>query len=208
VENNPFFEAPAKKKRNWFVLVLEVLVIITSVSIVLYMTIISPNEVDGPSMEPNFYTHQLYFANKLVQFFDGTSFGKITGLEYKRGDVVVLQLPEKHPFIKRIVGLPHDRVAIRDGYIYINNKKLIEDYLPPARFTNGGNFIESGAEAKEVPEGSFFVVGDNRPVSNDSRYEEVGFIKRQYMKGKVFLRFYPLEVFGLIPTGTYKLIDE
>ncbi len=204
MENNPFFEAPPKKKKNWFVIILQVLVLITSVSIIMYMTILSPNEVDGPSMEPNFYTHQLYFANRLNQYFDGTAFGKILGFEYRRGDVVVLQLPGHNAFIKRIVGLPGDRVAIRDGYIFINNKKMTEDYLPPARYTNGGDFIIEGGESQEVPKNAFFVVGDNRPVSNDSRYSEVAFVKKEYMKGKVFLRFWPLDVFGLISTGTYK----
>ena len=201
MEENPFFQKEPTK-RNWLIIILQSVVIITSIAIILYLFILSPNEVDGPSMEPNFKTHQLYFANRLVQWFDNTAIGKITGFQYQRGDVVVLQIPGYSPYIKRIIGLPGDKIAIRDGYFYVNDQKLTEDYLPPAIFTKGGDFLQESGESKIVPENSFFVAGDNRPVSNDSRY--LGFIKRDWLKGRVFLRFWPLDVFGIIPTGSIK----
>jgi len=158
-------------------------------------------------MEPNFFTHQLYFANRLVEWFDGTSVGKVTGFQYQRGDVVVLQLPGHAPYIKRIIGLAGENVAVRNGYVFINGQRLLEDYLPPARYTNGGDFIQDGGDPVQIPQGYFIVFGDNRPVSNDSRYQGVGLVKKEWIIGRVFLRFWPLEFFGIIPTGTFKLID-
>lgn len=200
MDSNPFFEKEAPQKKNWFIIILQSLVILTSIGIVLYLFVISPNEVDGPSMEPNFYTDQIYFANRVVQWLNGTPVGKATGFSYQRGDVVVLQVPGYPQFIKRIVALPGDKIAISDGSVYINDQLIIEDYLPPALYTRGGDFLEDGGEAKIVPPGSVFVMGDNRPVSYDSRF--LGFIRNDWLKGKVFLRVYPLDVFGLIPTGT------
>lgn len=200
MEGNPFFEKPAPKPKNWFIIILQSLVIFTSIGIILYLFVISPNEVDGPSMEPNFYTKQIYFANRVVQWLNGTPIGKTTGFEYHRGDVVVLQIPNYPAFIKRIVALPGDKIAIRDGQVYLNDQLISEDYLPPALYTKGGDFLEDGGEAQIVPPGAVFVMGDNRPVSYDSRY--LGFIRNDWLKGKVFLRVFPLDTFGLIPTGT------
>jgi len=200
MEGNPFFEKEASKPKNWFIIILQGLVIISSIGIIMYLFVLSPNEVDGPSMEPNFYTKQIYFANRVVQWLNGTPVGKTLGFEYQRGDVVVLQVPGYPQFIKRIVGLAGDKVAIRDGNIYLNDELIMEDYLPPALYTRGGDFLEDGGEAQIVPKGSVFVMGDNRPVSYDSRF--LGFIRNDWLKGKVFLRVYPLDTFGLIPTGT------
>ncbi|MDQ7020530.1 MAG: S26 family signal peptidase [Candidatus Dojkabacteria bacterium] len=91
---NPFFQEPEdKKKKNVLVDILQSVVIALSLSIFLYLFILTPNQVDGPSMEPNFYTGQLLFTSKLHQWFDGTSIGEATGLEYNRGDVIVFQKP-------------------------------------------------------------------------------------------------------------------
>lgn len=200
MDGNPFFEKEAPKPQNWFIIILQSLVVLTSIGIIMYLFVLSPNEVDGPSMEPSFYTKEIYFANRVVQWLNGTPIGEATGFNYKRGDVVVLQVPGYPQFIKRIVALPGDKVAIRDGSVYLNDQLISEDYLPPALYTRGGDFLEDGGESQIVPPGSVFVMGDNRPVSYDSRF--LGFIRNDWLKGKVFLRVYPLDTFGLIPTGT------
>ena len=207
MENNPFFDPPEKAKRNPIILILEGLVVITAIAIIVYITILSTNEVDGPSMEPNFFTHQLYFANKLSVTMNGTPIGDILGFSLKRGDVIVLQLPGHNPYIKRIVGLPGDTVNVNSGYVFVNGKRLIEDYLPPARYTKGGNFITDGGQGVTVPEGYYIAFGDNRPVSNDSRYQDVGLIKKEWIIGRVFLRFWPLNNFSIIRTGKSNAID-
>lgn len=199
MEDNPFLEKAAPKPTNWFINILQSLVVVTSVGIILYLFVISPNQVDGPSMEPNFLNEQIYFSNRVVQWLNGTTAGSILGFEYKRGDVVVLQAPGYPQFIKRVVGIPGDKIAIRDGVVYVNDKAIKEDYLPPALYTRGGDFLEDGGESRIIPQGSYFVMGDNRAVSYDSRF--LGYIRSDWLKGRVFLRVFPLDVFGLIPTG-------
>lgn len=208
MNNNPFFDPEPKKKPNIFLIILQTLVIFTAIVILLYLFVITPSQVDGPSMEPNFYTGQLLLTNRLVQWLGASDIGKSIGLDYHRGDVITFQKPGYKEFVKRVIGVPGDYVAIRDGYIYVNNQKLIEDYLPPALYTNGGDFIEEGGESVEVPEGYYICIGDNRPVSNDSRYTSIALINRQWIKGRVILRFYPFEEFSIIPTGKYELVQD
>lgn len=202
MEENPFFEKAPSKPRNWFITILQSLVVLTSIGMVVYLFMISPNQVDGPSMEPNFYTGEVYFANRIVQWLNGTAFGSITGFQYQRGDVVVLQIPGYPLFIKRIIAMAGDKIALKDGIIYINDSAIKEEYLPPALYTRGGDFLEDGGESYVVPQGSYFIMGDNRDVSYDSRF--LGFIRSEWLKGKVFLKVLPLKVFGLVPTGTIK----
>ncbi len=205
MDNNPFFDPEPKPKRNIFVSILQTLVIFTAIAILLYLFVITPNQVDGPSMEPNFYTGELLLTNRLVQWLGSSDLGNSLGVNYKRGDVIIFQKPGYKEFVKRIIGLPGDRVAIRDGYVYVNNQKLNEDYLPPALYTNGGDLIFDGGQSVLVEEGTYIAMGDNRPVSNDSRYAAIGLIDRNWIKGRVILRFYPFDVFSIIPTGEYTL---
>ncbi len=203
--DNPFFEKPTSAPKNWYIIFLQTVVVLTAISIVLYLFVITPSQVDGPSMEPNFFTGQLLLTNRLSEWIGNSDFGKSLGFDYKRGDVITFQKPGLSEFVKRIVGLPGDRVSIREGYVYINGQKLVENYLPPALFTRGGDFLLDGGESMVVPEGYYFCMGDNRPVSNDSRYEDVGFVDRNWIKGRVILRFWPLDTFSIITTGDYKL---
>lgn len=203
---NPFMEKPRPKPRNWFITILQSLVIFSSITIVLYLFVITPNQVDGPSMEPNFHTYELLLVNRFAQWVGNTPLGKSLDMDYKRGDVIIFQKPGYPEFVKRVIGIPGDRIAIRDGYIFINGQKMMEDYLPPGRRTNGADFIEEGGESKQVPSDMVFAVGDNRAVSHDSRYSDIGFVKREWIKGRVIVRFWPLDTFSLISTGKYTLV--
>ncbi|MFA7253038.1 MAG: signal peptidase I [Patescibacteria group bacterium] len=111
--------------------------------------------VDGPSMEPNYHDREFVLWQK-----NGT------GIIYPRGKVVVLCYPgdpDKRKYVKRIIGLPGERVDIYQGKVYINKKQLSENYIPPGVSTDPeGTWI--------VKDNEYFVLGDNRPVSNDSRY--------------------------------------
>lgn len=205
-EPNPFFETEYKESKHPFLGFLQTIVVATSVFIVLYLFVITPNQVDGPSMLPNFENGQILFTNKLSQWFGSTSLGKTLGLEYGRGDVIIFQAPaEDKALIKRIIAIPGERIALREGFFYIDNKKLNEDYLPPSTYTNGGPFLEDGGESVLVEENTFFVAGDNRAVSRDSR--AFGFVARGWIKGKAFLRFFPFEDFSLITRGTYSFVE-
>lgn len=183
---------------------LQSVAVAISICIVIYVFIATPNQIEGESMEPNFQNGEIILTNKLSEWLGASEFGKNIGLDYKRGDIVVFQKPGINDFIKRIIAVPGDKIAIREGYVYINGKKVIEEYLPPSTFTRGGNFIEEGAENLEVPEGKYVVFGDNRNNSHDSRYLDIGFVDRQWLKGKVVLRYWPVSKFGVVQSGIYK----
>lgn len=125
-------------------------------------------------------------------------------LPLKHGDVIVFHAPtdKEKDFIKRIIGMPGDTVAVKDGYVYLNGKKLDESaYLDDTRKTYGGAFLRDGADPITVPEGSLIVMGDNRPYSSDSR--EWGFLTYGGVIGKSFFVYWPLDKARLI-TNPYK----
>ena len=105
----------------------------------------------------------------------------------------------KTSYIKRVIALPGEHIQIKDGKVYINGKELQEDYLPEGTITDsmatetidGGQFLDL-----VVPEGTVFVMGDNRGHSADSR--KFGCIPYEKIEGKVVLRFWPLNVFGKV----------
>ncbi|MFS8130918.1 MAG: signal peptidase I [Candidatus Dojkabacteria bacterium] len=183
---------------------LQSVVIAIAICIAVYVFIATPNQIDGESMEPTFKNGEIILTNKLSEWLGPTDFGKNSGLDYQRGDVVVFQKPGLDDFIKRVIAIPGDKVAIKEGYVYINDKKVDESYLQPSTFTRGGNFIEEGAAAREVPAGKYFVLGDNRNNSHDSRFIDIGFINRDWLKGKVILRYWPVSKFGIVKQGEIK----
>lgn len=152
-----------------------------------------PNQVQGSSMEPNFSQGQIILTNKLSTWMGDTQIGHSLGFNYERGDVIVFKKPDlKNEFIKRIIGIPGDTVAIHDGKVYINGEALDEsEYLANDVSTIGGTFIVENDEAIKIPANSFFVLGDNRSNSHDSRSIDVGFIKEEWIRGEVELRYWP-----------------
>ncbi|MBI2216664.1 MAG: signal peptidase I [Candidatus Rokubacteria bacterium] len=112
-----------------------------------------------------------------------------------RGDIIVFKYPqdEKRDFIKRIVGMPGDQVVIRGHQVFVNGTRLIEPYVKadaslPASAQPGYCGYAYGCEPTKVPADSYFVMGDNRDNSQDSRYW--GFVKRDKIKGKSFLIYW------------------
>ncbi len=143
-------------------------------------------DVNGSSMYPTLEDGDQLIADKLSYRFR----------DPKRFDIVIFpyQYAENTYFIKRIIGLPGERVRIDEqGTIYINGEVLEEDY--------GYETIENpGLAAEEIQLGDdeYFVLGDNRNVSEDSRYPDVGNIKRSDLIGRAFVRIYPFAKFGLL----------
>jgi len=139
--------------------------------------------VHGSCMEPNLYTGERLLGNKLRYRLHPP----------QRGDVVVFRYPDnpRKIYVKRVVALPGEMIAIRDGTVYLNGKPLHESYVinpahgsyPPAR----------------VPSGQYFVLGDNRDHSSDSR--AWGFVPTRHLEGKVWLRYWPLRRAGILPAG-------
>ena len=113
----------------------------------------------------------------------------------QRGDIVILRPPTNNStdFIKRIIALPGERLLIRDGTVYINGHKLVEPYLPE-EWTIDGTW-NNGVEAV-IPANEYFVMGDNRNRSQDSRF--FGPISRDRIDGKAWFRIWPLDRFGNI----------
>lgn len=143
-----------------------------------------PVRVEGSSMMPSLYNQERLFINQFSYRFGLSSI--------KRGDTVVFWFPEDttKSYIKRVIGLPGDRVQIIDGYVYIDGKKMAANYVPH-RYRGQGDW-----GPKIVPPNKYFVLGDDRIDSNDSR--AWGFVPRSYIYGKAVFVFWPLDRIGEI----------
>jgi signal peptidase I len=115
----------------------------------------------------------------------------------QRGDIIILRPPTNNSidFIKRVIGLPGERVLIRDGVVYINGHKLDEPYLPEA-WVYQNNWPPNGADGQLMGPNEYFVMGDNRNRSQDSR--TFGPIGRDRIDGRAWFRIWPLPAFGSI----------
>jgi len=174
--------------------IIETIVVALAIFVVCYLFLFQPHQVKGSSMYPNFHDGEYILTDKVSYRF---------GLP-KRGDVVVFKAPknEEVDYIKRIIGLPGDTVRVQDGKVYINDKLTIESYLPSDFPTFPGTFSAEGAN-ETVPDGSYFVLGDNRNHSSDSR--EWGFVTKAEIVGKAFFRYWPIGEIGTISTVKYNL---
>jgi signal peptidase I len=113
----------------------------------------------------------------------------------QRGDIIILRPPTDNSkdFIKRVIALPGEKLLIRDGIVYINGRKLDEPYLPEA-WTTLNNWPTNGSDGMVMPANEYFVMGDNRNRSQDSRI--FGPISRDRIDGKAWFRIWPLSSFG------------
>lgn len=170
---------------------LETGVITIAIAVVVYIFISSPHIVVGDSMFPNFVNGEYLINNKLSVAFN----------TLQRGDVINFQYDPTEEFIKRIIGLPGNTIELKNGYVYINGKRLNESaYLGSKVETFGGEFLPNNVKIV-VPQGEYFVMGDNRSVSFDSR--SWGFVKKSSIHGTAWFVFWPLNKFGFVPTVTY-----
>lgn len=140
--------------------------------------------VSGHSMEPELYNKEQVFMDKLTY--------KIRNP--KRYEIIVFPGPEggNQFFVKRIIALPGETIKIKDGKVYVNNKE-VKDY-------SKDHTTDSGELDGKVHLSSdeYFVMGDNRDNSNDSRYKQVGMVKRSKIIGRIIFRLYPFERAGMI----------
>lgn len=170
----------AKGSGKFLVIVLQVFVVIVTIGIVLYLFVLTPHVVNGISMQPNFCHKDVYLAEKITK--------------YNYDDVIVFKYDEANDFIKRIVGKPGDTIKILDGKVYRNNQVLNPKYLNPSVTTTAQTGLSEGEEYI-VPGGKFFVMGDNRPNSTDSRTFLA--IDPSQIKGKALVTIWPLKRVGL-----------
>lgn len=172
---------------------IEAIIVALAISVVLYLFFMTPHEVVGTSMFPTYHNGEHLIANKIVYRLS----------KPQRGDVVIFKYSDTQDFIKRIIGLPGDTVSLKDGRYFINGKVLDEGkYLDSTVYTSGGEYLREGEEVS-VPENMYFVSGDNRPHSSDSR--AFGPIDTNDIKGKVWLIYFPLERFRAEKHVSYDL---
>ncbi|KIY23391.1 signal peptidase I [Mesobacillus subterraneus] len=149
----------------------------------------TPIEVKGASMEPTLHNEERMFVTKVG--------------EPKRFDIVVFHATEQKDYIKRVIGLPGDRVEYKNDVLYINGKPYEEPYLDEMKkqlldgpLTGSFTLEETAVGAKVVPEGHIFVMGDNRRNSKDSRH--IGAVPIDKIVGKTKVVFYPLKDMKII----------
>ncbi len=149
------------------------------IALLMHLFLAQSSIVFGESMEPNFYTDQRLIVEKVSYHLHGP----------ERGDVVILRDPDGGPIplIKRVVGLPGERVTIAEGHVYIDGQLLAESYLHQGTPGPGQSWI--------VPPFSVFVMGDNRSNSRDSRY--FGPVPIDMIMGHAVFRYWPLNELGL-----------
>lgn len=138
-------------------------------------------------MNPNFLNAEYLLTDKITYRFQ----------EPKKGDVIIFTAPqnEEVEFIKRIIGLPSSTITIEGGDVFINGENLEEEYLPEGLKTHSGTFLKEG-QLFSIPEEQYFVLGDNRSHSSDSR--KWGTVPKENIIGKAWLRYWPLNKFGLV----------
>lgn len=170
---------------------IEAIVIALALCVILYLFLITPHEVVGISMDPNFKHGEYLIANKLVYKYS----------EPERGDVIIFKHSATQDYIKRIIALPGEKVALRDGHFYINGEMLDEaQYLASTVTTNGGVSLQEGEEIV-IGDGEYFVAGDNRTKSSDSR--SFGTIEEDSIKGRAWIVYFPFNQFRIITHPDY-----
>jgi signal peptidase I len=170
-----------RKIYAFFVDTLQSILIAASIFLVIYIFIARPFQVNGDSMYPNFQNGEYVLTNLLGLRLNNP----------RLGDVVVFVAPidAEKDFIKRVIGTPGDAVMVKNGDVYLNGTHLGESaYLKPTVKTYGGSFLKDG-ETITVPAGEYFVMGDNRTYSSDSR--EWGFVKRTALIGESLFVYWP-----------------
>jgi signal peptidase I len=141
-----------------------------------------PVRVEGTSMQPELRDQDRLFINKFAYRFENIS----------RGDVVVFHYPRdpEKSYIKRVIALPGDSLRIDDGRVYVNGQRIEEPYVPK-RYRDGRSMPEI-----VVPQGEYFVMGDHRSISSDSR--DFGPVDRDLIYGKAAFIYWPADNMGVI----------
>lgn len=172
-----------KSTTRFLVEMLEIVLIAFALSWVLRTYVVEPRKIPSPSMVPTIQVGDQVIVDKFYfKYFD----------HIRSGDIIVFRPPpEAHStkdFIKRVVGLPGDKIEIKNQMTYINDKPLYEPYITAQSKNNFGPVV--------VPKDSVFVMGDNRNNSDDSRVW--GFLPMQNITARTLFRYWPLSHFGVL----------
>ena len=169
-------------------LLIRDLVFALMIAVLVIVFIVQPVKVEGTSMLPRLHDGERIFVNKLVYY----------GLPpLERGDIVVFWYPDdpSKSYIKRVIGLPGETVQVREGRIFVNGSELPEPYIDPQR-----NVSHANVAPVYVRPHYYFVMGDNRDNSDDSR--RWGLVPEKYIYGKALFRYWPLSEAGVISHET------
>jgi signal peptidase I len=181
-----------KNLTSFFLDMLEVVVFAIAIFLFLYLLILQPHKIKGQSMIPNFQDGEYLLTDKVTYRFS----------QPKRGDVVVFEAPgtNSEEFIKRIIGLPSEKISLSNGHVLVNGQILEEQYLPVGLATEGGIFLKEDGTVT-VPENTYLVLGDNRVASSDSR--TWGFVAKNKITGRAWITYWPPPKLGFTPEVSY-----
>jgi signal peptidase I len=176
----------------FFLDILQIIVFAISLFLFMYLLVLQPHKIKGDSMQPNFPDGEYLLTDKVTYRFESP----------QRGDVIVFVAPvnEEDDYIKRIIGLPGESVSISNGQVFINGRQLNETYLDPLVYSSGGQFLPNDTPVT-VPADEYFVMGDNRPYSSDSR--SWGFVPKKNITGKAWFIYWPLSRSGTVANISY-----
>lgn len=162
------------------------LAVALGLALVIIIFLYQPVKVEGTSMAPLLSDQERIFINKFVYRFEPID----------RGDVVVFWYPldRSKSFIKRVVALPGETLEIRFGHVYINGQEMPEPFVP-ANYLDGSSY-----GPVQIPAGNYFVMGDHRDSSNDSRV--FGPVGRPYIYGKAVFAYWPVDHFGSLSSSS------
>ncbi len=165
-----------RKKKPLYREILESIVIAVILALIIRTFAFEPFYIPSGSMEPTLQINDEILVNKFGHHI----------WEFQRGDILVFKYPENPEidYVKRLIGLPGEKVELKDSKLYINDQEVAEDYLP-----EGLKFDDYGPV--EVPEGHYLMLGDNRNNSEDSRYW--GCLPEDNVIGKAMFIFWPLD---------------
>lgn len=180
-----------------FLDLIETMAISFSIFLVVYLFFLQPHQVNGQSMVPNFESGEHVLTDKVTY--------KVR--DPQRGEVLVFHAPPDAncaegtgcDFIKRVIGVPGDTVEVKDNAIWVNGEKLPEPYIPSDYPILPGNATRN--KSVYLGPGEFFVCGDNRPYSSDSR--AWGAITKAEIVGRVFFRYWPPSAISPIGKSSY-----
>ncbi|MFA1818737.1 signal peptidase I [Virgibacillus oceani] len=164
-----------KKKNEWLEWT-KAIIIALLIAFFIRSFIFATSIVEGVSMEPTLEDGERVIFNKIVYIID----------EPERGDIVIIERPMIN-YVKRIIGLPGETIEVNDGNLYINNEKYDQTFITDETKRNTGSLGPI-----EIPEGSYFVMGDNRAISKDSR-NGLGFIEEDSIIGRSEFVIFPFD---------------
>jgi signal peptidase I len=205
-----------KRLGAFFLDTLEVIVFAVGIFFFVYLLIMRPHKIKGQSMMPNFPDSEYLLTEKVTYYLH----------EPERGDVVVFTPPPQaadlssvscgkinsiptteisDEYIKRVIAVPGERVMVKEGHVYINEKLLKEPYIANSVSTDPKTFLCDELDYT-VPPGELFVMGDNREYSSDSRYW--GPITKKSISGRAWIIYWPVNLGGTVKKPDYESLGN